>query len=133
MGMVSGVAVTLGIAVVVGAAVAEATGGGEGVAVASGAEVEVAGTGVEDGAAAVVSHPAAATKDRNNSIKEKASPFLLRGKARACPEPVEGMGAKRTLRIHANSTDVAPLPPRSRVSASNDLTSEWRVRCSLTT
>ncbi|MCH7744582.1 MAG: hypothetical protein IIC84_00740 [Chloroflexi bacterium] len=114
--MVSGVAVTLGIAVVVGAAVAEATGGGEGVAVVSGAEVEVAGTGVEDGAASVAPHPITATKDRSNSVREKTSPFPLRRKIR--------MGAKRKLRIHANSTDVAPLPPRSRVSASNDLTSE---------
>ena len=115
MSMVSGVAVTLGIAVV--------TGVDDSVAAVSGViRGEVGGTGVEDGAAcgvgatSVVPHPAIATKDRSNSIKEKASPFPLRGKAR--------MGVRRLLLIHANSTDVAPLPPRSRVSASNDLTSE---------
>ena len=68
---------------------------------------------------------AVAIKDRSNSVKEKASPFLSWGKVR--------MEARRRLSIHANSTDVAPLPPRSRVSCSNDLTRVWRVRCSLTT
>ena len=116
MGMDSGVAVALEIAVVVGAGVAEAAGIGEGVAVAPRIAVEVVDTGVEDGTASVTPHPITATKDRSNSVKEKASPFLLRGKAR--------MGVRRMLFIHANSTDVAPLPPRSRVSASNDLTSE---------
>ena len=80
LSMVSGVAVTLGIAVV--------TGVDDSVAAVSGVRGEVGGTGVEDGVAcgvgatSVMPHPTAATKDMSNSIKEKASPFLLRGKAR---------------------------------------------------
>lgn len=123
------VEIGVGVRVALGEAAEVDVGVALGVAVISGEVVrETAGVGVlprKDGAASVASHPATAAKDRSNSIKEKASPFLLRGKVR--------MGVRRVLRIHANSTDVAPLPPRSRVSASNDLTREWRVRCSLTT